>query len=124
MSTWTEPDPNRIPTRTLNQDDFLELVVAQLTNQDPLNPMKDTEFIAQMAQFSALEQSKSMQKDMAQLNANAVLGRVVELQDDNGELIRGPVSAIKIEAGTPKIIVNGQPYALSTLLSVEPAAAS
>ena len=124
MSKWTEPDPNRIPTRTLGQDDFLQLVVAQLTNQDPLSPMKDTEFIAQMAQFSALEQSKSMQKDMAQLNANAVLGRVVELQDVSGELIRGPVSAIKVEAGTPKIIVNGQPYALSTLLSVEPASVS
>jgi flagellar basal-body rod modification protein FlgD len=124
MASWTEPDPNRIPTRTLDQNDFLELVAAQLTNQDPLNPMQDTQFIAQMAQFSALEQSKNMQQDMANLHANAVLGRVVEIQDDQGELVRGTVTAIQVDAGTPKIIVNGKPYALSTLLSVEPASTS
>ncbi len=117
-----EPDPNRIPTRTLDQQDFLDLVVAQLSNQDPLNPMKDTEFISQMAQFSTLEQSKSMQKDIANLRANEVLGRIVELEDTDGELVRGTVSAIQIEAGTPAIIVNGESYDLSTLRSVEPAA--
>ncbi len=117
----TVTDPNRIPTRTLDQEDFLQLVVAQMTNQDPLSPMKDTEFIAQMTQFSALEQSKNMQRDMAHLHANAVLGRVVELKDEQGELIRGTVSAIEVEAGTPKMVVNGQSYALSTLLAVEPA---
>lgn len=117
----TVGESSRIPTRTLDQDDFLQLVVAQMTNQDPLSPMKDTEFIAQMTQFSALEQSKNMQRDMAHLHANAVLGRVVELKDDKGELIRGTVSGIQVDAGTPKIIVNGQPYALSALLAVAPA---
>src|SRR5256885_14013930 len=94
------PGSTRTPVRTLNQNDFLKLVLAQLTNQDPLNPQKDTEFIAQMTQFSALEQSKSMQQDIAKLQtdqsfmqANSVLGRAVTLLDDNGNLISGTVSA-------------------------------
>ena len=58
------PGSTRLPVQTLNQNDFLKLVLAQLTNQDPLNPQKDTEFIAQMTQFSALEQAKSMQTDI------------------------------------------------------------
>src|SRR5438874_821698 len=122
------PGSTRTPVKTLNQDDFLKLVMAQMTNQDPLNPQKDTEFIAQMTQFSALEQSKSMQLDIARLQtdqqfmqANAVLGRVVALQDEQGALVHGIVSAVQVEAGTPKLIVNGQAYDLSTLLSVEPA---
>jgi flagellar basal-body rod modification protein FlgD len=122
------PGSARTPVRTLDQNDFLKLVVAQMTNQDPLNPKADTEFIAQMAEFTALEQAKAMQGDIARLRsdqqflqANAVLGRVVELQDNQGALVRGAVSAIHVEEGTPKIVVNGQPYELSALLTVEPA---
>ncbi|HEY2951227.1 MAG TPA: flagellar hook capping FlgD N-terminal domain-containing protein [Verrucomicrobiae bacterium] len=125
------PGSARTPVRTLDQSDFLKLVLAQLTNQDPMNPQKDTEFIAQMTQFTALEQSKSMQGDIAKLQtdqqfmqANAVLGRVVTLQDDQGALIRGTVNAIQVEEGTPKLVVNGQPYGLSALLSIEPATPS
>jgi flagellar basal-body rod modification protein FlgD len=119
------PVSERIPVKTLNQDDFLKLVIAQLTSQDPLNPQKDTDFIAQMTQFTSLEQTKSMQSEIAGLRsdqqllqANALLGRVVKLQDSQGALTQGTVSAVQLAEGTPKIVVNGQPYDLSTLLSV------
>src|SRR5438093_12497857 len=99
-------DSSRLPVRTLGQDDFLKLLVAQLTSQDPLNPQKDTEFIAQMAQFSALEQSKSMQVDIAGLRreqeflqANSLLGRVVELHTEQDTPTIGSVSAVQVEAG-------------------------
>jgi flagellar basal-body rod modification protein FlgD len=120
----------RLPVRTLGQDDFLKLVVAQLTSQDPLNPQKDTEFIAQMAQFSQLEQAKSMQTDIAALRADqaflqasAMLGRSVELRDAHDVLTRGTVSAIQLGAGTPMIVVNGQPRSLDEVASISPAAA-
>src|SRR4051812_31489374 len=60
---------NRSPVQTLNQDQFLQLLVAQLTSQDPLNPKQDTDFIAQMAQFTGLEQTKSMQQDIAAMHS-------------------------------------------------------
>jgi flagellar basal-body rod modification protein FlgD len=118
-----------LPMKTLNQDDFLKLLVTQLTNQDPLNPQKDTEFIAQMAQFSSLEQAKAMQAGIAKLSndqqflqANSLLGRSVELQDSQSTPVRGTVDAVRIEAGTPKIIVNNRAYDLSQVLSVAQAA--
>ena len=117
---------DRIPSRTLTQDDFLKLVVAQMTTQDPMNPRKDTEFIAQMAQFSALEQSKSMQNEMAHLRAdqlflqaNALLGRVVELHEPQGA--GGLVTAIHVVEGMPKIVVDGEAYDLNQVVSVAPA---
>ena len=116
------PDPARIPVRTLSQDDFLKLLVAQLTTQDPLNPQSDTEFIAQMAQFTALEQSKSMQSDIAQLQANGMIGRLVELKDQDGALFQGVVDAVQIDAGKPYIVVAGQAYDLSAVRSIAPAA--
>ena len=49
----------------LNKDTFLKLLVTQMQNQDPLNPMEDREFISQMAQFSSLEQMQNLNTNMA-----------------------------------------------------------
>jgi len=114
-----------LPTKALGQDEFLKLVVAQFSSQDPLNPTADTTFIAQMAQFSSLEQSRAMQKDIEAmraeqqfLQANALIGRAVEVQIGTDESIAGPVSAVQVEAGTPKLVVNGTAYELGQILAV------
>jgi flagellar basal-body rod modification protein FlgD len=120
----------RIPRQVLDQDDFLKLLTAQLSSQDPLNPVSDRDFIAQMAQFSALDQARAMSADVAALRAEqqfgqayALLGRHVDLLETGGTTAQGVVSAVIIEAGTPKLIVNGQAYSLGQLTAVAPAAA-
>jgi flagellar basal-body rod modification protein FlgD len=115
----------RLPAQTLGQDDFLKLLVAQLSAQDPMNPQRDTEFVAQMAQFSALEQTRAMQSDIAglrseqqMLQANGMIGRTVALQDDTGAIVTGVVSGLRLENGASRIVVNGKAYALSQMLGV------
>lgn len=112
-------------TQTLDQDDFLKLLVTQMTSQDPMNPMTDTSFIAQMAQFTSLEQAKdtlaattSMQAQMALLQANSMIGRQVSIEDSSGNTVTGIVQGVQVEEGTPQIIVNGQAYDLDQVFNI------
>ncbi len=116
---------NRMPTKALGQQDFLKLLVTQLSSQDPLNPQKDTEFIAQMAQFSSLEQTKGIQASLSAMrsqqdftSASALIGKEVTLQVDRATVVRGVVSGVALEAGVPKLIVNNQPFDMSSVLAV------
>ncbi|MCL2010195.1 MAG: flagellar hook assembly protein FlgD [Synergistaceae bacterium] len=64
MSSEQLAGASRAVSNELGKDAFLRLLIAQLSNQDPLNPMDDREFIAQMAQFSTLEQMTQMTKTL------------------------------------------------------------
>lgn len=116
-----------LPQQTLGQADFLKLLVAQLSAQDPMNPVSNTDFAAQMAQFSALQTTQTMQADLAGmksglalLEAGSLLGKTVNLQTANGQAITGVVSAVQYESGStaPSVVVNGQSYSLNQVTSV------
>jgi len=124
VSTLTTPTastsqvPN--PKQALGQADFLKLLVTQMTSQDPLNPQSATDFVAQLAQFSSLQSSQTMQSGIASLQANNLLGHTVIVNSANGTLATGVVSAVQMQAGTPEIIVNGQSYGLGDITSILP----
>ncbi|MDR2134616.1 MAG: flagellar hook assembly protein FlgD [Treponema sp.] len=106
----------RVPRQNLGKDDFLKILITQLSYQDPTAPMEDKEFIAQMAQFSSLEQMTSMAADFAKLTAmitgteaSSALGKSVELLEGE-ELVQGTVKAVT-RGETPQVLVNGVFYA-------------
>ena len=68
---FKDEDKKKVPDEKkndLDKDAFLRLLTTQLANQDPLNPMEDKEFIAQLAQFSSLEQMQNLNKAVGNLN--------------------------------------------------------
>jgi flagellar basal-body rod modification protein FlgD len=105
----------RKPQQSLGKDDFLKLLITQLSYQDPTAPMQDKEFIAQMAQFSSLEQMTTMSRDFAKLTAivsgseaSQSLGKNVELVEGEN-VIQGTVKAVT-RGETPMVLVNGSYY--------------
>ncbi|WP_250278421.1 flagellar hook assembly protein FlgD [[Clostridium] colinum] len=101
----------------LGKDDFLKLLVTQLKYQDPLQPMDNTEFIAQTAQFTALEQMQNLNKTMNNSQAFQTIGKGVflnTLNEKSGqyELIYGIVDSVEIKNGKPYLNVGGKtaPY--------------
>jgi len=121
------PATGRIPTKTMDQQDFLKILVAQVTSQDPLNPNGETDFVSQMTQFSMLEQFKGVQTEMTGLrtgqdltSANSLLGRIVEVDAGKQDRVLGLVSAVQIEAGKPKVVVGGRSFDVAKIIEVSP----
>lgn len=113
----------RVPKQELGKDDFLRLLIAQLTHQDPTSPMQDAEFIGQMAQFSSLEQVTNMNVNFAHLNeilsassATTVIGSQVEIEvgDEN---IKGYVTAVK-KGANPEVMVDGKWYSWTAVQTI------
>ncbi|MCF7762464.1 MAG: flagellar hook assembly protein FlgD [Verrucomicrobia bacterium] len=120
-----EPPLSRIPTKILKQEDFLQLLVAQLQNQDPMAPQTDTEFIGMMTQFTSLEQTQNMQSDIAtmrsqqeMLQAMSMLDREVMVSSKDGIPVRGVVKGFDMEGQTPKLLIGDGRYALADIQAI------
>ena len=101
--TTTTQTTERTIKNELGKDDFLKLLIAQLTNQDPLDPLKDQDFIAQMAQFTALEQTTNMAKGIETLtklslsSAVGYVGRTVGYTGEDGSAKAGTVQYVEFK---------------------------
>ncbi len=107
----------------LGKDDFLRILVTQLSHQDPTQPMEDREFISQMAQFSSLEQITNMSEGMSRVagllassKALDLLGQTVVL-GEGADTVTGIVDEVS-GGDYPQILVNGQYYDAGLVQSI------
>ena len=77
-SYYLTNNETREPSNQLGKDEFLKILMVQLQNQDPLNPLEDQDFIAQMATFSSLEQLMNMSKTLEAMAQNQLISPVVQ----------------------------------------------
>ena len=98
----------------MGQKDFLQLLIAQLRNQDPLQPTDDKEFIGQVAQFNQLEQMQELNKTMTGLGsalalsqASNLLGRQVVAQGADGA-VQGVVTGVTLGASGVQVQIGGK----------------
>ena len=107
---------------TLGQDAFLHLLVTELKYQDPLDPLKDRDFIAQMAQFSTLEQIQKLSKVGELQQVTSMLSRpVIAEVHSNGmmEMVYGRVTGIRTFNGRNLLMLDsGQEIDAQTVVSV------
>ncbi len=125
----------------LGKYDFLKLLATELQNQDPLNPLDNKEFIAQMAQFSTLEQMQNMNSSIQSMDeslqqfissqaesaqsmlvtqAAGLIGKQITAEVDGNE-IEGVVESIYIEDSIPYAVVGGENVPVSAITGISPA---
>lgn len=115
----------------LDKDDFLKLLVTELQHQDPTNPMQDREFIAQMAQFSSMEQMMNMNKSMESIvdkfnfqTTYGLLGKNVEIISQGGDdgaeprTVNGIVKSVSKNGAEVSVTVNGKMFPISEIKTI------
>ncbi|WP_370290445.1 flagellar hook assembly protein FlgD [Nocardioides sp.] len=108
-----------------DKDMFLQLMVAQMKYQDPMNPTDSSQFLAQTAQFTALEKMQDVADQTAQLlstqmafGATSMIGKTVRWNDENGVEQSGVVQGTTYLAGGPVLSVGGKAVPVIDVLSV------
>jgi flagellar basal-body rod modification protein FlgD len=111
---YTPTTPSTPSANGLGKDTFLKLLVAQMRQQNPMDPTDDKEMIAQMTQFSMLEQITNMATANTELvsssrmgQAVTLLGRTVTYLDDDGVSQTGTVEQVALVNGVPNLTVSG-----------------
>lgn len=100
----------------LGSQEFLQLLVTQLRYQDPLNPIDDRDFLAQLAQFTALEQMTEQARWAKMTFGLGLVGNQVTYRTDEGEVLTGVVEALRIESGTPLLSLGDREITLDQVL--------
>ncbi len=121
------------PNEALGKDAFMRLLVAQLENQDPLEPVDNTAYVAQLAQFSQLEQAQELNDNVVglavlqQTNAllsqltegSTLIGQDVSYADPNGGATqRGSVDSLRVVEGIAMLNIDGKDVPLGNVLEI------
>ena len=114
------------PGGALGKDEFLNLLVTQLSNQDPLDPMDSSESIAQLAQFSALEQMQNvgdqieaLRRDSGLTDGMLLQGQTVEAVDANGATYSGVVDSAVWGSNGLVLTIGGTEVAMSNIVELK-----
>lgn len=109
----------------LGKDEFMELLITQMQNQDPMAPTDNTAMIAQMAQFSSLEQMQNLNSSFEgfQQSTTAALslmnaGTPVELELSNGQTVSGTLDKVQWNSGETQFVIDGKNYSANQVLSL------
>lgn len=115
-------------SNTLGKDEFMKILVAQMQNQDPMQPMQDREYIAQMAQFTSVEQLMNLSNDLKKFTNSlgfsaSLIDKLVSWEhlSDNGSesIIRsGIVDGLTVMDGTTFAIVGNELVSMDNILAI------
>lgn len=109
----------------IGQDQFLQLLVAQMKSQNPLEPTSNQEFLGQLAQFSTLSGIENLNSNFSDLlslqeitQGSNLIGKKVAYTDSDGKVTTGSVQSVVMQSGAAKLQVNGGLIGLDSVMEV------
>lgn len=103
---------------TLDTYQFLRLLIVELTSQNPMDPVKDRDFLAQMAQLNTAQQMERMGTLLTTLQSANLIGREVEVVLPSGARLTGKVQSVQLSAGQVFLLVEDQRVPFSAIQTI------
>ena len=125
-SATTTPLAGASGRASMSRDQFLKILVAELTTQDPLEPLDNSEFMQQLVGMQSLEQSaaltdslKSFQSFMEMSAGSGMIGKTVKGLTASGGTVEGVVSRVTMEAGNVNLVVGSQKLSIASITEIK-----
>lgn len=113
------PAPPEPKNDYMDQRMFMRLLVAQLTTQNPLEPMNERDFFAQLAQIGTVQGIDRLRSSMQMAQAAGFIGRTVDVRPDGGGLpLRGVVKTVEIDRGKVYVTIDGYRFPMDNIVRV------
>lgn len=135
ISTKPSSDPADLSRYKANTDkfedlqieDFIKMMVAELQNQDPLNPMDNAQILQQMSQMQSLNSTEKLNTTLDAVllgqnlsNAGSLIGKTIVGLNDKGKDVTGEVESVTIVGGVPRLIVGEESISLNNVRLILP----
>ncbi|MGB8955265.1 MAG: flagellar hook capping FlgD N-terminal domain-containing protein [Tumebacillaceae bacterium] len=118
-SNMYDPNKSKAPAKKeMDRDAFLKILITQLQNQDPTQPMQDREFISQMAQFSSLEQMSKVSQTNSMMLGAQLIGNTVSYRGEDNELLTGDVTGVEKSGGLVYVLIGDKKIDLNSVESI------
>src|SRR5688572_29545620 len=111
--------------RGLEMDDFLRLMITELQNQDPLDPMENSEILQQISQIREIEATSSLSETLGAVlrgqnlsSAASLIGREVTALADDGATVTGPVERVSVDADQVLLHVGDRTVSLENVRTI------
>ena len=113
--------------RDLNLDEFLKVMITELQNQDPLNPMDNAQILQQISQMREIQSTDQMRETLDSVllgqtlvSASTMIDRDITALTESGKEVAGRVESVTIEDGKPLLHIGSEKIRLTNIRSIEP----
>jgi len=113
-------------SNTLDSSQFMEILMAQLTHQNPLEPMNNAEMMSQFSQLNSLQELRDIHTAMDKLSASnqvmylaSLIGKTVKVNRPDGNILEGVVSEVITEKDNPQLLIGNEKAPLSDVIDVK-----
>jgi len=103
---------------TMDTYQFLRLLIVELTSQNPMDPVKDRDFLAQMAQLNTAQQIERLGSMFTTFQAAGLIGREVEAVLPTGSVLKGKVESVQMSAGRVLLTINGETVPMDAVRTI------